>query len=108
MDQFLKVLSDVRTIAAIAVVVVILIIWYMVNKARSRQFQKKMTECQNKYNEIKNLTLQFKMNKANNLSKINSARRHTDPRADRRQSREQGAKGKIFAFHGDHLTSAIV
>ena len=83
MDQFLKVLSDVRTIAAIAVVVVILIIWYMVNKARSRQFQKKMTDCQNKYNEIKNLTLQFKMNKANNLSKINS-----DTLAQVRQAQE--------------------
>lgn len=83
MERALNVISDVRFLAAVAAAVIILLIWFLVNKMRMKQFQKRLNECQNKYNEIKNLTLQFKMNKANNLSKINS-----DTLAQVRQAQE--------------------
>lgn len=70
MDQILNILNDIRVIAAIAVIVAVLIIWLVVVKIRTKGYMKDLSEYEQRYNEIRNIPLQFKMNKANTIGKV--------------------------------------
>ena len=72
MDQVLNILGDRRVLILIAAAVVILASWYISTRIKTKKYRKRLAACQSKYGEIKNMTLQFKMNKAGNLSKVDS------------------------------------
>ena len=70
MNQVLNILSDLRVLAAIAVVVLILLIWMIITRVRTKSYQKDLKGYQDRYDELKNFPLQFKMNKANTIGRI--------------------------------------
>lgn len=70
MNQVLNILSDLRVLAAIAVVVLILLIWMVITRVRTKSYQKDLKGYQDRYDELKNFPLQFKMNKANTIGRI--------------------------------------
>ncbi len=72
MDQVLNILSDIKVIAAIAVLVVVLIIWLIVTRVRTKSFHDELETYEKKYTEIKNVPLQFKMSKAVTIGKIDA------------------------------------
>lgn len=70
MDTVLKYLSDIRIVIAIAVVVVLIIIWFIVQKIRSNKFRHQLEELEVRYNTIKSVPLSFKLNKAVAISRV--------------------------------------
>ncbi len=70
MDTVLKYLSDIRIVIAIAAVVVLIIIWFIVQKIRSNKFRHELEELEVRYNTIKSVPLSFKLNKAVAISRV--------------------------------------
>jgi septation ring formation regulator len=70
MDNVKEILSDIRVIIAIAVLVVLLILWFIVQKLRSNKYRKQLQELEVKYNSIKSVPLSFKLNKAVAISRV--------------------------------------
>ena len=70
MDNVKEILSDIRVIIAIAVLVVLLILWFIVQKLRSNKYRRQLQELEVKYNSIKSVPLSFKLNKAVAISRV--------------------------------------
>ncbi len=70
MNQILNILNDIRVIAAIAVIVMVLIIWLVVVKIRTKGYMSELSDYEQRYNEIRNIPLQFKMSKAATIGKV--------------------------------------
>ena len=70
MDKVLKILSDLRVIIAIAILVVLLLIWFIVQKIKGNQYKKQLQELEVRYNAIKSVPLSFKLNKAVAISRV--------------------------------------
>ena len=65
MDNVFKILSDIRVIIAIAVLVVLIIIWFIVQRVKSGNYKKQLEGYEVRYNAIKSVpwVLQSKINK---------------------------------------------
>ncbi len=72
MNKFLSVISDIRVVITIAVLVVILTIWLIVEKVRTKHAREELEELEQKYNDIKSVPLTVKITKAKALAKGNS------------------------------------
>lgn len=70
MDNVLDILNDIRVVIAIVVLAFILIIWLIVTKVRTKQYRRDLVELEERYTTLKNIPLQYKMNKANSVGKI--------------------------------------
>ncbi len=70
MDNVFKILSDIRVIIAIAVVVVLIIIWFIAQRIKSGKYKKQLEGYEVRYNAIKSVPLSFKMNKAVAISRV--------------------------------------
>ncbi len=70
MDAVLKYLSDIRVVIAIAVLVILLILWFIVQKARSSKYRRQLEDLEVRYNAIKSVPLSFKLNKAVAISRV--------------------------------------
>ena len=70
MDQLVNVIFDIKFVIGISVLLVILVIWLIVNTVRSKGFKKELNELKKRYNDIKNVPVQYKMNKVNTLAKM--------------------------------------
>ena len=72
MNKFLSVISDIRVVIAIAVLVIILTMWLVVEKIRTKRYRHELEELESRYNEIKSVPLTVKITKAKALAKGNS------------------------------------
>ena len=72
MNKFLSVISDIRVVIAIAVLVVLLTVWLIVEKVRTKHYRQELEELEQKYNDIKSVPLTVKITKARALAKGNS------------------------------------
>jgi septation ring formation regulator len=70
MDNVFKILSDIRVIIAIAVLVVLIIIWFIIQRVKSGNYKKQLEAYEVRYNAIKSVPLSFKMNKAVAISRV--------------------------------------
>ncbi len=70
MDNVFKILSDIRVIIAIAIVVVLIIIWFIAQRIKSGKYKKQLEGYEVRYNAIKSVPLSFKMNKAVAISRV--------------------------------------
>lgn len=70
MDQILNIISNVWVILAMIVLVIVLICWLIFVRIKARGFRKDLSEFEERYNEVKNIPLQFKMNKATTIGKV--------------------------------------
>ncbi len=70
MSRVLEILADIRVIIGIAVLVVLLIIWFIVQKVRSSSYRRILEELEVRYNNIKSVPLSFKLNKAVAISRV--------------------------------------
>ena len=70
MDQILNIISNVWVILAMIVLVIVLICWLLFVRIKARGFRKELSEFEERYNEVKNIPLQFKMNKATTIGKV--------------------------------------
>ena len=70
MDKVLQILSDIRVIIVIAVLVVLLITWLIIQKIRTNKYKKQLQEMEVRYNKIKSVPLSFKLNKAVAISRV--------------------------------------
>ena len=55
MDNVFKILSDIRVIIAIAVLVVLIIIWFIVQRVKSGNYKKQLEGYEVRYNAIKSV-----------------------------------------------------
>lgn len=70
MAEFKNFISDIRVIIAIAVLIVILGLWLIIQKVRSGRFKKDLDELEARYNALKSVPLTLKMNKAVSISRV--------------------------------------
>lgn len=70
MDNVFKILSDIRVIIAIAIIVVLIIIWFIAQRIKSNKYKKQLEGYEVRYNAIKSVPLSFKMNKAVAISRV--------------------------------------
>ncbi|NCB33897.1 MAG: selenide, water dikinase [Erysipelotrichia bacterium] len=70
MDTVMKILSDIRVVIAIAVVVVLLLIWFIVQKVQAGKYKRQLGDLEVRYNAIKSVPLSFKLNKAVAISRV--------------------------------------
>ncbi len=73
MDSFLRFISDLRVVIAIAVIVAILIIWLIIHRVKTKRFYKELDELEAQYNLLKGIPISLKMNKAVAMSKVDEA-----------------------------------
>ena len=73
MDKFLSVISDIRVVIAIAVIVLLLTIWLISQKVRTKKFKNNLERLEKRYNEVKNVPVSLKMNKARAISRVDQA-----------------------------------
>lgn len=71
MAKFLSLISDIRVVIGIAVVVVILTVWLIIEKVRTKKFRNELVELEKRYADIKAIPLTFKMNKAVTAARSN-------------------------------------
>lgn len=71
MAKFLSLISDIRVVIGIAVVVVILTVWLIIEKVRTKKFRNELVELEKRYADIKVIPLTFKMNKAVTAARSN-------------------------------------
>ena len=57
MNQILSIISDIRVVIGIAVVVLILAVWLIVEKVRTKKFRKELEGLEKRYNAIKSIPL---------------------------------------------------
>lgn len=72
MDKFLSLISDIRVVIAIAILVIVLATWLIVEKIRTNNFRKELEELEQRYNDIKSVPLTIKITKAKALAKGNT------------------------------------
>ncbi len=72
MNNVLNILSDIKVIAAIAVLIVVLAVWLIVTKIRTKSLQKEFDEYAKRYDELKEVNLKFSMNKAHSIARIDA------------------------------------
>jgi septation ring formation regulator len=70
MNQFLSVISDIRVVIGIAVVVLILLVWLVVEKVRTRKYRKELEGLEHRYSDIKSVPLSMKMYKAAAIARV--------------------------------------
>ena len=70
METLVKYLSDIRIVIVIAVLVVAIIIWFIINKIRTGNARHELEELEVRYNNIKSVPLSFKLNKAVAISRV--------------------------------------
>ena len=70
MDKVLQILSNIYVIIAIAIIVVLLIIWFIVQRVRSNKYRNELQALEVRYNQIKSVPLSFKLNKAVAISRV--------------------------------------
>lgn len=73
MNNVLRFISDLRVVIAIAVIVVILVIWLIVHRVKANRFRKELNELESQYNLLKSIPISLKMNKAVAMSKVDEA-----------------------------------
>ena len=73
MDKFLSVISDIRVVIAIAVIVLLLTIWLISQKVRTKKYKNNLERLEKRYNEVKNIPVSLKMNKARAISRVDQA-----------------------------------
>ncbi len=71
MNQFLNIISDIRVVIGIAVLVVVLAVWLIVEKVRTKKARRELEELEKRYMSLKSVPLSLKMNKAVAVSKVN-------------------------------------
>ena len=64
MNEFLTLLSDTRTLIAIAVIVILLAVWLILHRVKTTRFRNDLKELESHYQLIRNVPVSFKMNKA--------------------------------------------
>lgn len=64
MNQFLSIISDIRVVITIAVLVLILAVWLIVEKIRTKNYRKELEDLEQRYNDIKSVPLTIKLSKA--------------------------------------------
>lgn len=72
MGKILSIISDIRVVIGIAVVVLILAVWLIVEKVRTKHFRNELEDLEKRYNDIKAIPLTFKMNKAVSTARANA------------------------------------
>ena len=70
MNKFLSVISDIRIIAFLITVVVLLTAWLIATQIRTKRHKNDLAALEGKYTTIKNVPLFFKMNKAVAISRV--------------------------------------
>ncbi|MBR4163042.1 MAG: selenide, water dikinase, partial [Solobacterium sp.] len=70
MNEFKNFISDIRVIIGLAVLIVILGLWLIIQKIRSGRFKSDLNELEARYNAIKSIPLTLKMNKAVAISRV--------------------------------------
>lgn len=95
MDKFLSIISDIRVVIAIAVLVVVLAVWLVVEKIRTRNYRHELEDLEQKYNDIKSVPLTIKITKAKALAKGNSETSAKSEEAKKRFDLSQAAIGRI-------------
>lgn len=70
MNQFLSFISDVKVVVVIFVLLLALVAWLIVQRFKTVQFKKELTELEERYNALKSIPISLKMNKAVAISRV--------------------------------------
>ena len=70
MNQFLDFISDIKVVIAIAVLIIVLLIWLIIQRVKTNRLKGELSELENHYKQIKNIPISLKMNKAAALSRL--------------------------------------
>ncbi len=70
METVLKYLSDIRVVILIAVIVIWLVVYLIMQKAKANKYRKELQDLEIRYNSIKSVPLSFKLNKAVAISRV--------------------------------------
>ncbi|MBR3348738.1 MAG: selenide, water dikinase [Solobacterium sp.] len=70
MNQFLDFISDIKVVIAIAVLIIVLLIWLIIQRVKTNRLKGELSELESHYKQIKNIPISLKMNKAAALSRL--------------------------------------
>ena len=70
MNQFLEFISDIKVVIAIAVLIIVLLIWLIIQRVKTKRLRGELSELETHYRQIKNIPISLKMNKAAALSRL--------------------------------------
>ncbi len=70
MNQFLEFISDIKVVIAIAVMIVMLLVWLIIQRVKTKRLKDELVELESHYKQIKNIPISLKMNKAAALSRL--------------------------------------
>ncbi len=70
MKEFLNMIGDIRVVIAIAVIVVLLVIWLIIQRVNTKHFRSELSELEETYKRIKGIPVSLKMNKAVAIGRV--------------------------------------
>lgn len=97
MNKVLSIISDIRVVIGIAVLVLILAAWLIIEKIRTKKFRKELEGLEKRYNDIKAIPLTFKMNKAVTAARSNAEAAEKVNEAKKSYDSTQASLKKISA-----------
>ena len=60
MNQFLEFISDIKVVIAIAVMILVLLIWLIIQRVKTKRLKGDLEELQNSYRQVKNIPVSLK------------------------------------------------
>lgn len=101
MSQFLSIISDIRVVIGIAVLVLFLTVWLIVEKSRTKKYRNELEGLEKRYNDIKSVPLSFKMNKAAAIARVDQSESEKVNKVKESFDRTQASIKKISDQLGD-------
>jgi septation ring formation regulator len=105
MNQFLEFISDIKVVIAIAVMILVLLVWLIIQRVKTKRLRDEHGELEAHYKQIKNIPVQMKMSKAAALSRLDQDALATVNKAQGEFDRVQADMVKIAEGLSDVLDS---
>ena len=70
MNNIIKIISDIRIVAVIVILVLVLVAWLLIQKIKTKRYNGDLNELESRYNKIKSIPVSLKMNKAVAISRV--------------------------------------
>ena len=70
MKDFMNAIGDIRVVIAIAVIVVLLLIWLIIQRVNTKHYRSELSELEETYKRIKGIPVSLKMNKAVAIGRV--------------------------------------
>lgn len=107
MNNVIKIISDIRIVAVIVILVLVLVAWLLMQKVKTKRYSGDLEELESRYNKIKSIPISLKMNKAVAISRVDQQTAEKVEHAKESFDKTQADLSRISALLADAEDSIL-